>query len=306
MSKEKLKNLKYMHDWYVRAADCTKIMTGGNSTAAELLKYYLNPKNQSHDHYILAHCQNDIEYQDGNHFGKKINANAGTYVLDDNYLAKVKEVTEYNTDMEKRKKKFLSEEKNLTGIIKKIQSNGVLQNEYKLYWYSTIGLSETLKNSLLEKAWNFDPSKDKLTVEEQNQLDVYAGLNTFIIRSDVIVEVNNIKLKTDCNGLKFESVNRFNIESINVSIKSWKNTIFDYYDFNGNIGFFLLNPDYGNKEGVYPNKVKLTPLDVRHNLLVNMTKEIPPLAREFYIYKEFYENNQNLLVKNYGIKWREA
>lgn len=306
MSKEKLKNLKYMHDWYVRAADCTKIMTGGNSTAAELLKYYLNPKNQSHDHYILAHCQNDIEYQDGNHFGKKINANAGTYVLDDNYLAKVKEVTEYNTDMEKRKKKFLSEEKNLTGIIKKIQSNGVLQNEYKLYWYSTIGLSETLKNSLLEKAWNFDPSKDKLTAEEQNQLDVYAGLNTFIIRSDVIVEVNNIKLKTDCNGLKFESVNRFNIESINVSIKSWKNTIFDYYDFNGNIGFFLLNPDYGNKEGVYPNKVKLTPLDVRHNLLVNMTKEIPPLAREFYIYKEFCENNQNLLVKNYGIKWREA
>ncbi|MDO5774971.1 MAG: hypothetical protein Q4P16_11740 [Spirochaetales bacterium] len=306
MSKEKLKNLKYMHDWYVRAADCTKIMTGGNSTAAELLKYYLNPKNQSHDHYILAHCQNDIEYQDGNHFGKKINTNAGTYVLDDNYLAKVKEVTEYNTDMEKRKKKFLSEEKNLTGIIKKIQSNGVLQNEYKLYWYSTIGLSETLKNSLLEKAWNFDPSKDKLTAEEQNQLDVYAGLNTFIIRSDVIVEVNNIKLKTDCNGLKFESVNRFNIESINVSIKSWKNTIFDYYDFNGNIGFFLLNPDYGNKEEVYPNKVKLTPLDVRHNLLVNMTKEIPPLAREFYIYKEFYENNQNLLVKNYGIKWREA
>ena len=49
--------------------------------------------------------------------------------------------------MEKRKKKFLSEEKNLTGIIKKIQSNGVLQNEYKLYWYSTIGLSRTLKNS---------------------------------------------------------------------------------------------------------------------------------------------------------------
>ena len=93
-----------MHDWYVRAADCTKIMTGGKSTAAELLKYYLNSKNQSHDHYILAHCQNDIEYQDGNHFGKKINANAGTYVLDDNYLAKVKEVTEYNTDMEKRKK----------------------------------------------------------------------------------------------------------------------------------------------------------------------------------------------------------
>ena len=84
------------------------------------------------------------------------------------------------------------------------------------------------------------------------------------------------------------------------------NSIFDYYDFNRNIGFFLLNPDYGNKEGVYPNKVKLTPLDIRHNLLVNMTKEIPPLAREFYIYKEFYENNQNLLVKNYGIKWREA
>ena len=208
--------------------------------------------------------------------------------------------------MEKRKKKFLSEEKNLTGIIKKIQSNGVLQNEYKLYWYSTIGLSRTLKNSLLENAWNFDPNKDKLTAEEQNQLDVYAGLNTFIIRSDVIVEVNNIKIKTNCNGLKFESVNRFNIESINVSIKSWKNTIFDYYDFNRNIGFFLLNPDYGNKEGVYPNKVKLTPLDIRHNLLVNMTKEIPPLAREFYIYKEFYENNQNLLVKNYGIKWSEA
>ena len=94
---------------------------------------------------IQAHCQNDIEYQADNHFGKKINTNAGTYVLDDNYLAKVKEVTEYNTDMEKRKKKFLSEEKNLTGIIKKIQSNGVLQNEYKLYWYSTIGLSRTLR-----------------------------------------------------------------------------------------------------------------------------------------------------------------
>ena len=110
----------------------------------------------------------------------------------------------------------------------------------------------------------------------------------------------------DGNKLNFQNVNKFNLESINVSIKSWKNTIYDYYDFNGQIGFYLINPDYGKKDGLFPDKLKITPLDLSHKILVNLTKENPPLAREFYIFKEFNEDNPNLLVENYDIKWRES
>lgn len=45
----KITDLNYMHDWYLRAADSVKAMTGSNSGASRLLKYYLSPTEQVHN-----------------------------------------------------------------------------------------------------------------------------------------------------------------------------------------------------------------------------------------------------------------
>jgi len=106
-----------------------KAMTGSNSGASRLLKYYLSPTEQVHN----------------------------------------------------------SEAKNLTGVILYFQKEGE-KKEYELEWLDTVGLNAKLKEYIKSKAENFDPIKEeltdekrKLTDEEKKQIDVYAGLNTFII-----------------------------------------------------------------------------------------------------------------------------
>ena len=39
----KITDLNYMHDWYLRAADSVKAMTGSNSGASRLLKLLSKP-----------------------------------------------------------------------------------------------------------------------------------------------------------------------------------------------------------------------------------------------------------------------
>lgn len=43
--------------------------------------------------------------------------------------------------------------------------------------------------------------------------------------------------------------------------------------------------------------------ELKHHNLVEMIKTNPPLANPFYIYKEFSENNPELLVQNKNIKY---
>lgn len=295
----KTTDLNYMHDWYLRAADSVKAMTGSNSGASRLLEYYLTPTKQVHNQEIVELCKSKID-------PKKVNIknNAGTYILDDQYLEKVKDVTEYKTNMEKRKKIFLSEAENLTGVISHFQKRGK-KEEYELEWLDTVSLDPKLKDYLKNKAGKFDPTKEELADEVKKQLDVYAGLNTFIIWTRVVIKINKVEPTVNDEILQFQGDRDFKPKYLNVSIKSWKNTLLDYYDFNGQFGFYIINPDYGIKDGLFPEKSVVGPAQLTHISLVKMTKTNPPLASEFCVYKEFDETDKNLLVQNYNVKWRD-
>ena len=99
---------------------------------------------------------------------------------------------------------------------------------------------------------------------------------------------------------KSEQTNDKQLKSIEISIKSWKNKLFDYYDFKGKLGFPLPNPHYKKIEdgAIHPNKKTVSNGELKHTKLIALEKAPEPLANPFYIYKEFEENDPMLLVKN--------
>lgn len=89
-----------------------------------------------------------------------------------------------------------------------------------------------------------------------------------------------------------------------ISIKSWKNTLVDYYDFDANLGFPLPNPHYGQSGGIHPEVrvVDISKYKLNHNYLIEMIDSKPQLANPFYVYKEFSETDPDLLIQNKKIK----
>lgn len=297
--------------------------TGGQSSAPNLLKYYLTPKAQFTEDTlkqrakIMDFCRNDIEeqfkivedrngnqVQESNHFGKGINENAGVYIIGDDYLDKLKKHTEYKKIMKNNLSIFLRKSKEYgksKGIINRVLKEK--KDEYILSWYTICGLPNYIKKRLQLKAYTLNTIKLELSQLERKQFDIYVGLNVFTIKSKVTIAI-------DKNGWIYDVPNTTttvfpkNPNSIIISIKSWKNTLVDYYDFDANLGFPLPNPHYGKEGGIHPNVpiVDISKYKLNHDYLVKMIDYKPPLANPFYIYKEFSENTPELLLQHKEIK----
>lgn len=296
-------NLNEIRDWYLDLANEISKLAGIQATAPKLLRYYLNPKDQDHDETVIAFCKNEIEGRSkenvSNYFGIYTNENAGTYTnLGEDYIDKIRKHTMYKEIMEEMRDIFLGKKDSSKGIVSHIKKKGIKQ-EYELFYYQSCRLSpkETI-GELLAIARNLR-SDSPLSPTTQDKLDIYVGLNTFGIMAKVIIAVN--KINFDEVQLT-EATNKQKIHSVNVSIKSWKNIIFDYYDFDANLGFPLPNPHYGTGR-IHPEKETIDFKELKHHNLVEMIKTNPPLANPFYIYKEFSENNPELLVQNKNIKY---
>ena len=125
-------SLEQINDWYLNLANVISNYTGGQSSAPNLLKYYLTPKAQFTEDtlkqraQIMDFCRNDIEeqfkivedrngnqVQESNHFGKGINENAGVYIIGDDYLDKLKRHTDYKEVMKNNLSIFLSKSKSM-------------------------------------------------------------------------------------------------------------------------------------------------------------------------------------------------
>lgn len=296
-------NLNEIRDWYLDLANEISKLAGIQATAPKLLRYYLNHKDQDHDETVIAFCKNEIEGRSkenvSNYFGIYTNENAGTYTnLGEDYIDKIRKHTMYKEIMEEMRDIFLGKKDSSKGIVSHIKKKGIKQ-EYELFYYQSCRLSpkETI-GELLAIARNLR-SDSPLSPTTQDKLDIYVGLNTFGIMAKVIIAVN--KINFDEVQLT-EATNKQKIHSVNVSIKSWKNIIFDYYDFDANLGFPLPNPHYGTGR-IHPEKETIDFKELKHHNLVEMIKTNPPLANPFYIYKEFSENNPELLVQNKNIKY---
>ena len=72
-----------IHRWYLDLAEYIKKITGGDSTAASLLKYYLSPNKQQSDSLKNNECLKILDN------GVNINT-TGTYVLSSGFLEKTK------------------------------------------------------------------------------------------------------------------------------------------------------------------------------------------------------------------------
>lgn len=297
-------DLKNIHDWYMDLANEIGKLAGENSTAPKLLQYYLSPKDQVQNIEIINRCENDIKQQfyqnddktlETNYFGVDVNKKAGTYNITDIYLEKIRKYTNYKKTMKNFQNIFLSKKDKTKGIISHVKAK--IQKEYKLTWYSGCGFDPDEKAVMLVTAANIKMGF-KLSEDEQNRFDVYVGLNTFTIKSEILVGID--RLIFNKNSLKSEQTNDKQLKSIEISIKSWKNKLFDYYDFKGNLGFPLPNPHYKKIEdgAIHPNKKTVSNGELKHTKLIALEKAPEPLANPFYIYKEFEENDPMLLVKN--------
>ena len=296
-------NLNEIRDWYLDLANEISKLAGIQATAPKLLRYYLNPKAQDHDETVIGFCKNEIEGRKKeevpNYFGIYTNESAGTYTdLGEDYIDKIREHTMYKEIMEEMRDIFLGKQDSSKGIVSHIKKKGIKQ-EYELSYYQSCGFSpkEKIVDLLtIARKLRVDSSLSPLT---QDKLDIYVGLNTFGIMARVIIVVNKI----NCDEIQLtEAINKQKIHSVNVSIKSWQNIIFDYYDFDANLGFPLPNPHYRTGR-IHPEKEIIDFNELTHYHLVEMIKTSPPLANPFYIYKEFSESNPELLVKNKNIKY---
>ena len=287
-----------IHDWYVDLASSIEILSGTNSTASKLLSYYLTPDKQKKDPNIIELCKNDIAQQnkkDGtsNYFGNDVNKNAGTYEIDSLYLEKIKKYTDYASLMKEFLDIFLSKKDKTKGIANHFLKND-LTEEYKLTYYKSTGFSISTKRKLLSIAGKLGVGSI-LSEKEKNELDVYVGLNSFVIKSEIMIKVTDII----CNEINSsETLIQGVVKSIKVSIISWKNKLFDYYDFDADIGFPLPNPHYGNGK-IHPERKNISFDELQHDNLVKMANLKPPLANPFYVYKEFFETSPDLLVKDF-------
>lgn len=291
-------DIKDIHDWYVDLANSIETLSGTNSTASKLLNYYLTPNKQKRNPNIIELCKNDIAQQnkkDGtsNYFGNDVNKSAGTYEIDNLYLEKIKKYTDYGLLMKNFFDIFLSKKDKTKGIANHFLKDN-LAEEYKLTYYKSTGFSTFAKRKLLAIAGKLKLGSI-LSEKEKNELDVYVGLNSFVIKSEVTIKVTEII----CNEINSsETLIQETLKSIKVSIVSWKNKLFDYYDFDANIGFPLPNPHYGNGK-IHPEKKNVSFDELQHDNLVKMTNIKPPLANPFYVYKEFFETSPDLLVKDF-------
>ena len=317
-------SLEQINDWYLNLANVISNYTGGQSSAPNLLKYYLTPKAQFTEDtlkqraQIMDFCRNDIEeqfkivedrngnqVQESNHFGKGINENAGVYIIGDDYLDKLKRHTDYKEVMKNNLSIFLSKSKKYgksKGIINRVLKEK--KDEYILSWYTICSLPQPTKSYLQGKVLLLDKiGVFELSQSDKELFDIYVGLNVFTIKSKVTIAI-------DKNGWIYDvpntttTVSPKNPNSIIISIKSWKNTLVDYYDFDANLGFPLPNPHYGKEGGIRPNVpiVDISKYKLNHDYLVKMIDHKPPLANPFYIYKEFSENTPELLLQHKEIK----
>lgn len=307
-------SLQQIHDWYFDLADeiakRAKSESKSESTAAHLLKYYLTPKAQyekdklEQKPKILKFCKEKIKEgykEDGtpNFFGKLTNEDAGVYIIGDDYLEKIKKHTTYENVMDFMLDIFLSKNDKTLGILGHIKSEG-LKKEYKLPYLKSCSVFDELKGVLLGVASKLNSSAviASLTAD---QLDVYFGVNTFAIYTEVIICVeqedkNNYDMFDDIEKTHNELPTK--PKAVTVSIKSWKNTIIDYYDFDAARGIPLPNPHYGKKgEGkIHPEIENIPDIGkIKHQYLVNMINK--GLAKPFYVYREFNETNPKLLIK---------
>lgn len=291
-------SLPEVHDWYFDLANEISKLAGTQSTAPVLLKYYLTPGQQITNKKIIDFCKNEIEgtvNKKGvpNYFGVYINEEAGTYnEITDAYIKKIKDYTEYKKEMKNMLNIFLSKKSKTKGIIKHIKEKGI-KDEYELTYYKSLGFSESDKLFFLLPLASNLKSDTQLSQSDKDKLDIYVGLNTFAIMAKVTIIINEIHFDK-INST--ENLNQTKIKSVNISIKSWKNILFDYYDFNKEVGFPLPNPHYKNGK-IHPEQETVS-FSQTHEKLVKMTECTPPLARPFYVYKEFSEDDSELLVKN--------
>lgn len=297
-----------VRDWYFDLANKISHLSGIQSTASKLLEYYLSPNNQKRDKKIINFCKNEIEGSVNkkgcpNYFGKYTNDQAGTFdEISELYLKKIKEYTEYKNEMKNMLNIFLSRKYKTKGIKRHIledqENNKGIQKEYELTYYKSLGFSESDKLLYLLPLASSLKSDSKLSQSDKDRLDIYVGLNTFAVMAKIVIIINDIHFyKIEST----ETLTQNKIKSVTVSIKYWKNILFDYYDFNKDIGFPLPNPHYKNGK-IHPEKENVS-YSQTHEKLVEMTECAPPLANPFYVYKEFFEEDSELLVQNEEIEF---
>lgn len=301
-------SLSEVHDWYLDLANKISCLSGVQSTAPKLLDYYLNPNNQKRDKKIINFCKNEIKgaiNKKGtpNYFGKYTNEQAGTFdEISELYLKKIKKYTEYKSEMKNMLNIFLSREDKTKGIRRHIledqENDKGIQKEYVLTYYKSLGFSESEKFLYLLPLASSLKSDSKLSQSDKDRLDIYVGLNTFAVMAKVAIIINDIHFyKIEST----ETLTKNKIKSVIVSIKYWKNILFDYYDFNKNIGFPLPNPHYRSGK-IHPETENVS-YSQTHEKLVEMTECTPPLANPFYVYKEFFEDGSEFLIQNEEIKF---
>ena len=303
-------SLQEIHEWYMDLAKEIDQITGGNSTAAKLLQYYLNPKEQVQNKHILKRCREDIAHQkkeDGtdNFFGSSVNNQAGTFILDDVYIRKVIENSNYYSILQKEYLSiFLSKKDKNKGILKRISDNNnfVENNNFEMTYYKSLGFDLTETWGIIDRMRKYynNNTKKELSDKEKDKLDVFLGLHNYTVKAkvNIIADLKNL------SDVKHLQKNELNILSYNVSISSWKSTFFDYYDFDPTVGFDLPNPDYtGNPNSpdkIHPESKQLICDDTTHSYLIKMVEK--NLAAPFYVFGEHTETSQKLLIKDREIR----
>ena len=163
-----------------------------------------------------------------NFFGNLTNEDAGVYIIGDDYLERIKEHTTYEKVMDFMLDIFLTKKDKTLGIQGHIKSEG-LKKEYNLHYLKSCGVFDELKGELLSIAAKLN-SKSPLMSFTADELDVYFGVNTFAVYTEVIICVeqedkNNYDIFDDLEKTPNEITTK--PKSVTVSIKSWKNTIID-------------------------------------------------------------------------------
>jgi hypothetical protein len=300
-------SLSRIHKWYLDCAKTIESLTGSNSTASQLLTYYLSPDKQHADTTKNKVCLQVLE-NGANEY------TTGTYVLSEDYLKKTKEQSNYYNIMQKTYIPIFFSETNINkGIIPR-RKNFPNKDEFEIPWVQSLGFSsfETVGmindlNSYIDKISDkqihdkdFNIS-DIVPKDKQDKFDVFVGLHNYAVQAEVKIKLTSAY---DFKKPRAGSDNKLEPESIFGSIKSWKSIFIDYYDFNQEVGFTLPNPDYtGNKSSpgkIHPEMKKVDYDDLKHGSLVKMITA--GLAKPFFVYGECQETDNRLLIKNRRIK----
>lgn len=290
-----------IHKWYLDLAEYIKKITGGNSTAANLLKYYLSPNEQSSDVLKNTKCLTILD-NGGNVY------TTGTYVLSSEFLEKTKEQSNYFSVLQNKFiPVFFSERDKNKGILKRLKDDNN-DTTFVMNWAESLGFPFVETGLILQKlnyyfdeiSNNNDDILKKIPKKEQDKFDVFVGLHNYTVNAEIKMNVTY----SNFSKAKVSNDNSIKLISYLGSIKSWKSIFIDYYDFNQEVGFTLPNPDYtGNKSSagkIHPELKKVDFSQLNHSSLVKMITA--GLAKPFYIYGECEEIDKRLLIKNKEIK----